>query len=136
MGCKGDRAGHPEALFSAVLEKVVTSDSQPPHLRGSICPFSAKQSVHPTFLLSATHNQSPTSWSAFPDIRLGSVQKPKSPRVKQSCQQSLVLVLFPQSPRKRSCTGHSDHSHRSRRRNLQGSCPYCRSTSPTDFNYF
>lgn len=49
-----------------------------------------------TFLQHPT--QPPASWSAFPAVRLGSVQKPKAPSAKQGCQQSLVLVLFPQSP--------------------------------------
>ena len=96
MGPKGGRAGHPEALVSVVLEKVVTSDSQSPRLRGSIRPSPAKQNLHPTFLISATPNPASHFTVSLPSHLTQLCAATQS--TKQGYQQSLALVLFLQSP--------------------------------------
>lgn len=121
---KGHRAGHPEALLSGVPEKVVTTGSQPRHLRGSIRPFFSQCF---SFLHHLT--QPPTSWSVFPTIPTRLCAGTHSTEYQQS------LVLLPIESRKRSCTHQSDHSHRFHRRSLRGNHPYCCPSSPTDFSY-
>lgn len=44
--------------------------------------------------------QPPIPWAAFPGVGLDSLQKPKAPSASHGGQQSLVLVLLPQSPRR------------------------------------
>lgn len=96
----------------------MTTDSQPPHLHGSEWPFSSQ---YLSFLQHLT--QPPASWSAFPTTK------------HQTRLPAVSSTTLPVESRKRTCTHHSDHSHRYHGRSLQGNHPYCCPASPADFSY-